>query len=76
MHAHTEQHGDATKLHERRVFEQPLTIAERFALSCLNRLQLKNNQQLINLADPFEALAFAGELDNPIARHSPRRSRT
>lgn len=51
-------------------------FAERFALSCLNRLQLKNNQQLINLADPFEALAFAGELDNPIARHSPRRSRT
>ena len=51
-------------------------FAERFALSCLNRLQLKNNQQLIDLADPFDALAFAGELDNPIALHSPRRSRT
>lgn len=48
-------------------------FAERFALSCLNRLQLKNNQQLIDLADPFEALAFAGELDNPIALHRPGR---
>lgn len=44
-------------------------FADRFALSCLNRLQLKNNQQLIDLADPFEALIFAGELDNPIALH-------
>lgn len=48
-------------------------FVERFALSCLNRLQLKNNQQLIDLADPFEALAFAGELVNPIARHRPGR---
>lgn len=38
-----------------------------FALSCLNRLQLANNQQMINLADPAENLKFAGELTNPIA---------
>lgn len=50
-------------------------FAERFSLSCLNRLQLKNNQQLINLADPFEALTFAGELDNPIAPYRPQHSR-
>jgi len=49
-------------------------FVERFALSCLNRLQLKNNQQLIDLADPFEALTFAGQLDNPIASHRPPRS--
>lgn len=48
-------------------------FVERFDLSCLNRLQLKNNQQLIDLADPFAALSFAGQLDNPIASHRPRR---
>ena len=42
-------------------------FAERFALSCLNRLQLRDNQQMIDLADPAGALQFAGTLDNPIA---------
>lgn len=39
-----------------------------FTRSCLNRLQLANNQQMINLTDPAENLKFAGTLDNPIAR--------
>ncbi len=43
----------------------------RFDLSCLNRLQLRNNQQMVNLADPFEALIFAGQMDNPIAPYRP-----
>ncbi|MBP2707825.1 IucA/IucC family siderophore biosynthesis protein [Microbispora sp. RL4-1S] len=43
-------------------------FAGRFALSCLNRLQLRNNVQMLDLADPSAALVFAGELDNPIAR--------
>ncbi|MFC0141875.1 GNAT family N-acetyltransferase [Erwinia mallotivora] len=38
-----------------------------FTRSCLNRLQLANNQQMINLADPAENLKFAGTLSNPIA---------
>ena len=42
-------------------------FAPTFALSCLNRLQLANNQQMINLSDPAENLKFAGELTNPIA---------
>lgn len=42
-------------------------FAPTFQLSCLNRLQLANNQQMINLADPAENLKFAGELVNPIA---------
>ena len=42
-----------------------------FALSCLNRLQLRNNQQMVDLADPSAALQFAGELANPIARFAP-----
>ena len=43
-------------------------FAPAFTRSCLNRLQLANNQQMINLADPAENLKFAGTLDNPIAR--------
>ncbi|WP_158784839.1 GNAT family N-acetyltransferase [Pantoea sp. BAV 3049] len=38
-----------------------------FTRSCLNRLQLANNQQMINLSDPAENLKFAGTLVNPIA---------
>ncbi|MGI5162425.1 IucA/IucC family protein [Microbispora sp. CA-102843] len=43
-------------------------FAETFALSCLNRLQLRNNRQMVDLADPSAALQMAGELVNPIAR--------
>lgn len=38
-----------------------------FLHSCLNRLQLANNRQMINLSDPAQNLKFAGELDNPVA---------
>nr|WP_236656185.1 IucA/IucC family protein [Streptacidiphilus jiangxiensis] len=44
-------------------------FAERFALSCLNRLQLRNNRQMVDLTDPAGALQFAGTLPNPITRH-------
>ncbi|MFD7512315.1 IucA/IucC family protein, partial [Streptomyces sp. NPDC059853] len=43
-------------------------FTETFALSCLNRLQLRNNQQMVDLADPSGALQFIGTLDNPIAK--------
>ena len=43
-------------------------FAETFQRSCLNRLQLANNQQMINLADPAENLKFSGVLHNPMAR--------
>ncbi|WP_303760591.1 GNAT family N-acetyltransferase [Alcanivorax jadensis] len=43
-------------------------FAPEFTLSCLNRLQLANNQQMVDLADPASALQFAGTLVNPIAR--------
>ncbi|MEZ0582148.1 GNAT family N-acetyltransferase [Erwinia sp. STN24] len=43
-------------------------FAPEFTRSCLNRLQLANNQQMINLSDPAENLKFAGTLINPIAR--------
>jgi hypothetical protein len=38
-----------------------------FPHSCLNRLQLRNNQQMVDLSDPAKNLQFAGTLKNPIA---------
>lgn len=43
-----------------------------FAHSCLNRLQLKNNLQMVNLENPAESLTFSGRLENPIARFRRR----
>ncbi|MCA1323915.1 IucA/IucC family protein [Herbaspirillum sp. alder98] len=40
--------------------------------SCLNRLQLANNLQMVNLADPVGSFRLAADLVNPIARHRPR----
>ncbi|MFI7006945.1 IucA/IucC family protein [Streptomyces sp. NPDC050145] len=42
-------------------------FAPTFALSCLNRLQLRNNEQMVDLADPSGALQLVGDLANPIA---------
>lgn len=42
-------------------------FTKSFELSCLNRLQLANNQKMIDLADPSSLLQFAGMLNNPIA---------
>ncbi|MFE0704452.1 IucA/IucC family protein [Streptomyces sp. NPDC058872] len=49
-------------------FAQYDLFAETFALSALNRLQLRNNRQMVDLADPSAALQLVGELANPIAR--------
>ncbi|MDQ0601539.1 siderophore synthetase component [Streptomyces canus] len=48
-------------------FRQYDMFAPEFALSCLNRLQLRNNQQMVDLADPAGALQLVGNLKNPIA---------
>ncbi|GHJ99073.1 hypothetical protein SY2F82_08710 [Streptomyces sp. Y2F8-2] len=48
-------------------FRQYDLFAPEFALSCLNRLQLRNNKQMVDLADPSGALQLAGTLRNPIA---------
>lgn len=42
-------------------------FAAEFRRSCLNRLQIANNRQMIDLADPAKNLQFAGTLANPIA---------
>ena len=44
---------------------------DEFALSCLNRLQLRNNQQMVDLPDPAGALQLVGTLENPLARFAP-----
>lgn len=42
-----------------------------FPQSCLNRLQMGNNVQMINLSDPAANLKIVGTLPNPIARWRP-----
>ncbi|MEU4921969.1 IucA/IucC family siderophore biosynthesis protein [Streptomyces parvus] len=48
-------------------FAQYDLFEPEFALSCLNRLQLRNNQQMVDLNDPAGALQLVGRLKNPIA---------
>ncbi|MPY60970.1 IucA/IucC family protein [Streptomyces spongiae] len=48
-------------------FRQYDMFAPEFSLSCLNRLQLRNNEQMVDLADPAGALQLVGNLKNPIA---------
>ncbi len=47
-------------------------FAPDFELSCLNRLQLRNNQQMLDLTDPSGGLQMAGRLANPLARFAGR----
>ncbi|PZR51973.1 siderophore synthetase [Xylanimonas oleitrophica] len=42
--------------------------AERFAHSCLNRLQLRNTLQMVDLTDQSSSLLYAGQMANPVAR--------
>jgi len=55
-------------------FERHDLFAPEFIRSCLNRLQLGNNQQMIDLADPAKNLKFVGTLKNPIAVFKTRAS--
>ncbi|WP_370289013.1 GNAT family N-acetyltransferase [Nocardioides sp.] len=42
-------------------------LRDRFRHSCLNRLQLRNTRQMVDLADQASSLLFAGTLANPLA---------
>ncbi|WP_029431065.1 IucA/IucC family siderophore biosynthesis protein [Blastococcus sp. URHD0036] len=44
-----------------------------FAHSCLNRLQLRNTLQMVDLADQASSLQYAGTLANPVAPYGPPR---
>ncbi|MGY5033133.1 IucA/IucC family protein [Streptomyces sp. 900116325] len=48
-------------------FKQYDMFTDEFALCCLNRLQLRNNKQMVDLTDPSGALQLIGTLRNPIA---------
>ncbi|MET9129416.1 IucA/IucC family protein [Streptomyces antibioticus] len=48
-------------------FSQYDLFAPEFALSCLNRLQLRDNRQMVDLSDPAGALQLIGTLKNPVA---------
>ncbi|MEX3099679.1 MULTISPECIES: IucA/IucC family siderophore biosynthesis protein [unclassified Streptomyces] len=48
-------------------FRQYDVFAPEFARSCLNRLQLRDNRQMVDLADPAGALQLIGTLRNPVA---------
>ncbi|SDS27915.1 Siderophore synthetase component [Brevibacterium siliguriense] len=41
--------------------------AEHFAHSCLNRLQLKNTKQMVDIGNQAESLLYAGTMPNPVA---------
>lgn len=43
---------------------------QTFAHSCLNRLQLRNTLQMVDLGNQAESLLYAGEMPNPVARES------
>ncbi|MFB7807651.1 IucA/IucC family protein [Streptomyces virginiae] len=53
-------------------FERYDFFAEEFQLSCLNRLQLRNNKQMVDLSDPSAALQLIGNLKNPVAPFARR----
>lgn len=59
LDAHPEFSGKA-KVHD--------LFAKDFVRNCLNRLQLNDNQQMLDLLDPEKSLQFVGVLENPLAR--------
>lgn len=64
-----EDHKDNDAIQQRLKAHDP--FMPRFANSCLNRLQLRNNQKMVDLADPASSLQLIGELENPIAGFRP-----
>lgn len=58
---HHPEHADKFKKHD--------LFTPQFQRSCLNRLQLQNNKQIIDLQDPAKNLKLYGLLNNPIAKY-------
>ena len=57
VRAHAEEHPRAARLD---------LLRADFQHSCLNRLQLRNTLQMVDLADPAGSLIMAGRLTNPL----------
>jgi siderophore synthetase component len=62
-----EHHADHPELAE--AFARIDLFASEFQHSCLNRLQLRDTREMVDLSDQSESLLFAGTLQNPIARY-------
>lgn len=54
-------------------FEQYDLFVPEFDRCCLNRLQLQNTKQMLNLADPINSLILEGTLVNPIAKFKQKK---
>jgi siderophore synthetase component len=52
--------------HLKEQFKKYNLFDPEFDSCCLNRLQLRNNKQMLDLADPIESLQFVGKLKNPV----------
>ncbi len=68
VHQHADEHpelADAAATYD--------LFRPEFRHSCLNRLQLRNTLEMVNIADQAESLIYAGTLVNPIA--APERVR-
>lgn len=67
------QEYQAGNPHLQEKFERFDLFTEEFMRSCLNRLQLRNNKQMLNTADPLAIinLQYVGTLKNPLAKHVP-----
>lgn len=46
-------------------------FAPTFDRMCMNRLQLRDNQQMVDLADPSSAMQLGDPLPNPLHAHRP-----
>ena len=55
--------------HLQEKYERYDLFVPEFDRCCLNRLQLKNTQQMLNLTDPMDSLILEGTLINPIAKY-------
>jgi len=51
-------------------FRQHDLFAPEFIRSCLNRLQICNNERMVDLSDPVGSLQFVGTLKNPVAAYA------
>jgi siderophore synthetase component len=56
-----------THPHLQEQFKKYDLFISEFDSCCLNRLQLRNNKQMLDLASPIESLQFVGKLKNPIS---------
>lgn len=62
VHGYQEDHPELAES-----FARHDLFADEFDLSCLNRLQLRNNKNMLDLGDPSGGLQMAGKLANPLA---------